>query len=385
MKSNYLIICSFFLLVNVVNSQGTLLTEDLNKVSSSEDYIKFYQKNISDLRSGSCPMYPSCSNYALQTIKEQGLITGIINGSDRLLRCGHEHKYYNLTLQEKGFKLIDLPNNEKETNLLFSVEHQSHTFNSFYKDSTLNLLASLINDGLYSEALIEIYKIKIEKRDLGDDLIAFEMMCLNAMKMYDKVIYNYSLLDIKSKNSTSILKQLFKSHLKLENYNNIIQLDSVLIQKDKSDFRVRQLLNLVFTSYINNNKLAEAQLYINNNRLNNSDVKNAETALNDLNSIKYKSPTIATISSIIIPGSGYIYAGHTVTGISALIFNSLLAYATYTSFKSNNKGMGVLTGLIGIGFYVSNIQGAGKSVIRYNNYKKQQVIKDFERKININN
>jgi hypothetical protein len=47
--------------------------------------------------------------------------------------------------------------------------------------------------------------------------------------------------------------------------------------------------------------------------------------------------------------------------------------------------MGVLTGLIGIGFYVSNIQGAGKSVIRYNNYKKQQVIKDFERKININN
>ena len=205
MKSNYLIICSFFLLVNVVNSQGTLLTEDLNKVSSSEDYIKFYQNNISDLRSGSCPMYPSCSNYALQTIKEQGLITGIINGSDRLLRCGHEHKYYNLTLQEKGFKLIDLPNNEKETSLLFSVEHQSHTFNSFYKDSTLNLLASLINDGLYSEALIEIYKIKIEKRDLGDDLIAFEMMCLNAMKMYDKVIYNYSLLDIKSKNSTSIL------------------------------------------------------------------------------------------------------------------------------------------------------------------------------------
>ena len=192
-------------------------------------------------------------------------------------------------------------------------------------------------------------------------------------------------MDIKSKNSTSILKQLFKSHLKLENYNNIIQLDSVLIQKDKSEFRVRQLLNLVFTSYININKLAEAKLYINNNRLNNSDVKNAETALNDLNSIKYKSPTLATISSIIIPGSGYIYAGHTVTGISALIFNSLLAYATYTSFKSNNKGMGVLTGLIGIGFYVSNIQGAGKSVIRYNNYKKQQVIKDFERKININN
>ena len=122
-----------------------------------------------------------------------------------------------------------------------------------------------------------------------------------------------------------------------------------------------------------------------NNRLNSLDNQNAEMVLNDLNSIKYKSPTVATISSIILPGSGYVYAGHTVTGISALIFNSLLAYATYTSFKSNNTGMGVLTGLIGMGFYISNVQGSAKSVIRYNNYKKQQVIKGFERKLNLNN
>ena len=133
------------------------------------------------------------------------------------------------------------------------------------------------------------------------------------------------------------------------------------------------------------NKFNDAKSYVYNNRLNSLDVNDAETALSGLNSIKYKSPTLATISSIIIPGSGYIYAGHTVTGISALIFNSLLAYATYTSFKSNNTGMGVLTGLIGMGFYISNIQGSAKSVIRYNNYKKQQVIKGFERKINLNN
>lgn len=385
MKKITLIVCYFFLLINGVKSQDVNQSDNLNKLSSSEDYISFYQKNISDLRSGSCPMYPSCSNYALQTIKEQGLITGIINGSDRLLRCGHEHKYYNLTFQEKGFKLIDLPNNAKETNLLFHVDRPSHTFNSFYQDTTLNLLATLINDGLYSEALVEINKIKIGKTNFGDELIAFEMICLNAMKKYDKVIYNYSLLNNTSKNYTSILTQLFNSHLKLENYNNILQLDSVLLNKDKTEFRVRQLLNLVFTSYVNENKLNEAKRYIMNNRLNSLDNQNAEMVLNDLNSIRYKSPTLATISSIIIPGSGYVYAGHTVTGISALIFNSLLAYATYTSFKSNNTGVGVLTGLIGMGFYISNIQGSAKSVIRYNNYKKQQVINGFERKINLNN
>ena len=379
MKIITLIGSFIFLFLTGVKSQ------DLNKSSSSEDYISFYQKYISDLRSGSCPMYPSCSNYALETIKEQGLIKGIINGSDRLLRCGHEHNYYNLTFQEKGFKLIDLPNNEKETNLLFHIDHPIHTFNSFYQDTTLNLLANLINDGLYSEALLEINKIKIAKSNIGDELIAFEMICLNAMKKYDKVIYNYSLLNNTSKNYTSILTQLFNSHVKLENYKNILQLDSVLLNKDKNEYRVRQLLNLVFTSYINENKLDEAKRYLVNNRLNSLDKQNAVLVLNDLNNIRYKSPTLASISSIIIPGSGYVYAGHTVTGISALIFNSLLAYATYTSFKSNNSGIGVLTGLIGMGFYISNIQGSSKSVIRYNNYKKQQIIKGFQRKININN
>ena len=380
-----LIIGFIKLLSTCLNAQLDNQNSKLNKVSSSEDYISFYQKNISDLRSGSCPMYPSCSNYALETIKEQGLITGIVNGSDRLLRCGHEHKYYNLTLQEKGFKLIDLPNNLKETGLLFYIEHPTHTFNSFYQDTTLNLLATLINEGLYSEALIEINKIKIEKRIVGDELIAFEMICLNALKKYDKVIYNYSLLNSQTKSNIEVVKQLFSSQLKLENYSEIIQLDSILIAKDKNEYRVRKLLNLVFTSYLNENKFTDAKLYVSNKRLNSSDESNAESALNDLNSIKYKSPTLATISSIIIPGSGYVYAGHTVTGISALIFNSLLAYATYTSFKSNNTGMGVLTGLIGMGFYISNIQGSAKSVIRYNNYKKQQVIKGFERKINLNN
>ena len=385
MKKITLIVCYFFLLINGVRSQDVNQSDNLNKLSSSEDYIAFYQKNISDLRSGSCPMYPSCSNYALETIKEKGLITGIINGSDRLLRCGHEHKYYNLTFQEKGFKLLDLPNNSKETNLLFHIDHPSHTFNSFYQDSTLNLLSALINDGLYSEALVEINKIKIEKRDLGDDLIAFEMICLNALKKYDKVIYNYSLLNNTSKNYTAIISQLFNSHLKLENYNNIIQLDSVLVNKDKSEYRVRQLLNLVFTSYINENKLPEAKQYLINIRLNNLDIQSAESALQDLNNIKSKSVTFASISSAIIPGAGYVYAGHTTTGVSALIFNSLLAYASYTSFHSNNTGMGILTGLIGLGFYISNIQGSGKSVIRYNKYQKDQIIKGYQRKININN
>ena len=53
MKKITLIGCYLFFLVNGIQSQDVNKNVDINKSSSSEDYISFYQKNISDLRSGS--------------------------------------------------------------------------------------------------------------------------------------------------------------------------------------------------------------------------------------------------------------------------------------------------------------------------------------------
>jgi TctA family transporter len=49
-----------------------------------------------------------------------------------------------------------------------------------------------------------------------------------------------------------------------------------------------------------------------------------------------------------------------------MLINGLLGYSTYTNFKVKNYGMGILTGLLGISFYIGNIQGSAASAVRYN-------------------
>lgn len=49
--------------------------------------IVFYQKFISPLRSAACRFYPSCSDYAIQSIQRFGAIKGSRFAICRILRC----------------------------------------------------------------------------------------------------------------------------------------------------------------------------------------------------------------------------------------------------------------------------------------------------------
>lgn len=47
----------------------------------------FYKSNISSQDGSKCAFHLSCSEYALQAIKKQGLIVGSVNFFDRFTRC----------------------------------------------------------------------------------------------------------------------------------------------------------------------------------------------------------------------------------------------------------------------------------------------------------
>jgi len=58
--------------------------------------ISFYQKTVSPDHSGwgklrfpngYCQYYPSCSEYARQSIEKQGLAKGVLRGAWRVIRC----------------------------------------------------------------------------------------------------------------------------------------------------------------------------------------------------------------------------------------------------------------------------------------------------------
>lgn len=72
---------------------------------------KFFQVFISPADGDRCPMYPSCSAYAMEAVRTYGVLKGAILTSDRLLRCGRE-KDYPLILHQQQFHYLDpLKNN----------------------------------------------------------------------------------------------------------------------------------------------------------------------------------------------------------------------------------------------------------------------------------
>jgi putative membrane protein insertion efficiency factor len=50
-------------------------------------FIKVYQYTISPLLGPRCRYYPSCSNYAVDALREHGALRGIGLATWRLLRC----------------------------------------------------------------------------------------------------------------------------------------------------------------------------------------------------------------------------------------------------------------------------------------------------------
>ena len=52
--------------------------------------IHLYRTFLSGADGHRCPMTPSCSSYALSTIKRHGALLGWIMACDRLMRCGRD-------------------------------------------------------------------------------------------------------------------------------------------------------------------------------------------------------------------------------------------------------------------------------------------------------
>ncbi|MEO0107910.1 MAG: membrane protein insertion efficiency factor YidD [candidate division WOR-3 bacterium] len=49
--------------------------------------IRFYQIGISPLLPRVCRFYPTCSEYAAQSIERYGLLKGILRSTVRVMRC----------------------------------------------------------------------------------------------------------------------------------------------------------------------------------------------------------------------------------------------------------------------------------------------------------
>ncbi|MGA1865312.1 MAG: tetratricopeptide repeat protein [bacterium] len=98
---------------------------------------------------------------------------------------------------------------------------------------------------------------------------------------------------------------------------------------------------------------------------------------------KEKSPAAAGILSIILPGSGYIYAGKRQTGIAAFLVNGVFIGAGIEAFDNDLPVLGSIIGLFEIGWYTGTIYGSVQSAKRYNHRFREERLRSLNQRFTL--
>lgn len=96
------------------NSQKISRKQMDHKLNPLRFMVNVYRTYISPIDGKSCPMYPTCSEYSLQSFKKHGFFIGWMMTCDRLFRCGRDELHLSREIMVNGeLKCYDpLENND---------------------------------------------------------------------------------------------------------------------------------------------------------------------------------------------------------------------------------------------------------------------------------
>ena len=354
------------------------------KGKATNDYISFYQQVLSNQKNSRCAMYPSCSAYGKMVFNEKPFIEAITLLTDRIIRCSHEQHFYDITYQYGYRSCIDFPYYKTIPLNIIPQENTPHTDNlkmHHYNDSILPFINHLINKEDYQNALLEIERSTFYKPDFNHNLYGLKLLCYRGLSNYEKGIFEYEVeFPDTIKKIDNVNFQAALLYYNTSNYNNAIdKLNKITHKKDSTElWQKAYLLNgIIKTQQKKYNEATTLFQQASFLHIKKEQYENNLIILKNIQEQKRKSPTLARILSII-PGGGYLYTNHKGSALTAFIVNSLLGYATYTSIRSKNYGMAGVCGFLGLSFYIGNINGAGRSAIRYNEKQYKSYIKRLE-------
>jgi putative membrane protein insertion efficiency factor len=362
--------CLFFFYIMTlctIKGEGQSIKSDTSLFVGS---ILNYQRFFSPIIGGNCAMYPSCSNYALEAFRRTNTVLAFIFTTDRLMRCGRDLNRYKSIYTSSGFlyndPLDEFNHNRIENPIIYMPDTVNVT--SHY------MIEFLMRKGFYHEALLEINKVFFNKRNY--DQIEFYkdyLIILRELKEY-KIAYNeYQMKFPENIRSNPLIKfEIGKTFLNQNEYDQAIEYFTLDDNSIKDTLQLsKSLMFLGYSHACQNNWEQAISLYrkVPHNSIYYSNSLKNINILNEGKTQRYKRPGLAGTLGVI-PGLGYLYAAHPQTAVTALLSNTLFFYATYTSWKSKNYGIAILTGFVSLSFYTGNIMGSARSAVRYNNIKR---------------
>lgn len=337
-----------------------------NKVT--DEYIGFYQRFISEARGSECPMYPSCSNYGLRAFNDRPFFEAMLYTADRMLRCGHDKDYYEVTVQYGEKSLLDWPAYQPVPKSLIYRGSTILRTESSQKQDNLSFINYLINNKQYDMALLEINRAFYFHTSGKESLYRNKLLCYEALEREEDGVFDYEMSFPDSvRRQFPVALKAAKLYYNMDNFDMALSvLEKTEGQTDDEVYR-----KLIFQSVLRTEKqdylsalslLDEAKAKFPQNG---HVIGESIRLVNQIKDTSLKNPNVARALSII-PGGGYAYAKQYQTALTSFLINAVLAYATYNCIKKDNYGMACLTGIFSLTFYFGNIMGGGKSAHRYN-------------------
>lgn len=357
------------------------------ETGAAVDYINVYQKYFSGLKNTRCSMYPSCSNYAKMVFKDNPFPIAMALTADRLTRCSHDLGIYQTTYIYGFPAAVDYPKNRIAPDGILPNSKSQPVFvsNSFGNDSTsqsMRFIAFLINQKNYQGALNEIDKIlfKGNQRSFSsiyayklkcyeglnryrDGIVAFEQYFPDSAKNQYLTIFNVAhLYDLVGDEVASL--KYYQKAASLYSYNKEYVHPFSEIGKICAEQR----------QYDNARSAFKDKYVIDNNY---DAFQSSLSVIQEIESYKRKSKSVAMVLSII-PGGGYIYTRQPKNALTALIINGILGYASYTSFKNRDYGLGIIMSALTLSFYTGNIIGSGNSAKLHNDSSERNLLNKLQ-------
>jgi len=246
-------------------------------------------------------------------------------------------------------------------NTMVFAETEAPLYNDFSPDKISSFTCSLIKNGEYYRAYVELLRLNSFYPEYLQPSVTFitSNYLFYKSKKYSKVVeFDYS----KSMNNLFIPLSLFRidSLLKLDRYDAAESELTGLYELEDSK---------VYLTYL---KKRSVYLSILNNKTNGRDFKNRYSDYEELYVYseniyeKRKNPLLGALAGIV-PGMGFIYSGETGTGIVSMIIIGAGSAFSYASYRNGLDSLAVISGMITFFFYGGSIAGGYMQSVKYNN------------------
>lgn len=379
MKKSGWLLCLLLCTVDALCQQG--------QGAAVQDYIGVYRRYLHGLKDVQCPMYPTCSQYGAMVFADHPFPVAMALTADRLLRCGgHLESYHKIAVGTHIGRRLDYPPGRPVPAGLTATSPCAVAAETIVPSDSateaVQFTNMLINQHSYTSALLEIERLLCKDSALRQlpALYLNKMRCFEGLQQYSEGLLFYE------QRMPSAFKADYKimytaAHLYDLTGNNDRAIDLYRQAAGVRDCDEAHPYGELAVLYARKAQFDEAREALGKKYAidsSSTSLASSLAAIERMEHADYKSPTAAMMLAIV-PGAGYLYLGQPRNAIVSLLVNGVLAYAVYTSFRTENYGLGIIVAAFSVSFYGGNIAGSGSSARRLNENIKRDAVKELRR------